>query len=66
MTLRWWTPRGEVQVERDAAGRWVVLLGGFSRSVNTELRAALAEACGERPDAPWLVELEREIAEQRH
>jgi hypothetical protein len=58
---RWWTPFGEVEVGRDARGRWVVVLGGFSRSTHLDLRVALAEVCGERSDAGWLLELEQRI-----
>lgn len=56
------TPRGEpLTIERDLLGRWTVLLGGFSRSVQHSLLHALAEATGEHRDAPWLNALAQEI-----
>ncbi len=64
VTLRACTPIGAVEITHNAAGCWKVVLGGFSRSANQCLTAALAEATGTNRDTPWILKLAHSIQEQ--
>jgi hypothetical protein len=43
-----------------------VVLGGFSRSDNESLAAALAEATGAKRDDSWIIELTRALEMNHH
>ncbi|MBX6370551.1 MAG: hypothetical protein IRZ04_21485, partial [Rhodospirillales bacterium] len=51
-----------LQVRQDDRNVWHVVYGGFSRSSNLSLRAALAEATGVNRGAGWLATVERQVA----
>lgn len=52
------TPTDEtLQITRNRAGHWIVLLGSFARSTNVSLIAALAETTGASQQADWLASI---------